>query len=58
MGSIIDVAYNIVSKYKTGIKFDDLYEQIVHKFDFDSDQYLENKSDLFNKLCQIIVFRI
>lgn len=52
MGSIIDVAYNIVSKYITGIKFDDLYEQIAHKFDFDSDQYLENKSDLFNELCQ------
>jgi hypothetical protein len=52
MGLIIDIAYNIVSKYKTGIKFDDLYEQIAHKFDFDSDQYLENKSDLFNELCQ------
>lgn len=52
MGSIIDVAYNIVSKYITGIKFDDLYEQIAHKFDFDSDQYLENKSDLFNELFQ------
>lgn len=52
MGSIIDVAYNIVSKYKIGIKFDDLYEQIARKFDFDSDQYLENKSDLFNELCQ------
>ena len=31
MGSIIDVAYNIVSKYKIGIKFDDLYEQIARK---------------------------
>ena len=37
IGSIIDVAYKIVSKYKTGIKFDDLYEQMVHKFNFGSD---------------------
>lgn len=29
-----------------------MYEQIARKFDFDSDQYLENKSDLFNELCQ------
>ena len=34
---IQDVAYNIVSKYKTEIRFDDLYEQIAHNFDFDSD---------------------
>ncbi len=33
----MDVAYNIVSKYKTEIRFDDLYEQIAHNFDFDSD---------------------
>lgn len=52
MGSIIDLAYSIVKKYNNRIKFDDLYNEISREFDFDSDQYIENKSDLFNELCQ------